>query len=125
MLNTAGLSLDQAPPIQVPFRLFLSAPVFLLCSAFVLAWQGDSVLSSRWSPAALAVTHLVVIGFLGQIMCGALLQMLPVVAGAPVPAGKQVGTAVNLLLSAGAGLLGFGFLGGGQGPLVAGAACSP
>ena len=86
MLNTTGLTLEQAPPIHVPFRLFLTAPLFLLCSACILAWQGEVILVSRWSPATLAVAHLIAIGFLGQVMCGALLQMLPVIAGAPVPA---------------------------------------
>jgi len=124
VLNTAGLSLEQAPPIQVPFRLFLTAPLFLLTAAFILGWQGDAVFVSRWSPAALAVTHLIVIGFLGQIMCGALLQMLPVIAAAPVPAVRFVGSTVNLFLAAGAALLGLGFLGIGQGVLTAGAVCS-
>lgn len=124
MLKTTGLSPEQAPPIQVPFRLFLTAPVFLLFSAVILAWQGEAVLASRWSPGALAVTHLIVVGFLGQIMCGALLQMLPVVAGAPVPAVMLVGSVINLSLTAGAGLLGWGFLIGGRGVLVAGAVCS-
>lgn len=124
MLNTAGLSLEQAPPIHIPLRFFLTAPVFLLAAAAVLAWQGEAILASRWSSAALAVTHLIVIGFLGQIMCGALLQMLPVIAGAPVSAVTIVGASVNLLLAAGAGLLAWGFLGGGRVVLTTGAICT-
>jgi len=120
MLN-AALSLEQAPPIHIPFRLFLTAPLFLVAAALVLGWQGEAVLASRWTPAALAVTHLITIGFLGQIMCGALLQMLPVLAGAPVPGVELLGTAVNLLLSVGAVLLGWGFLGGGPSALTVGA----
>lgn len=54
-------------------------------------------------------------------MCGTLLQMLPVIAAAPVPAVTFVGSAINLLLTAGAGLLAFGFLAGAQGVFVAGA----
>jgi len=124
VLKTAGLSLQQAPPIQIPLGLFLTAPVFLLFAALILASQGEGILASRWSPAALAVTHLIAVGFLGQIMCGVLLQMLPVIAGAPVPAVALVGLAVNLLLAAGAGMLGWGFLTGGQAMLVAGAVCA-
>jgi hypothetical protein len=123
-MRTAGLSLEQAPPIHVPFRFFLTAPLFLFAAALLLGWQGDAVLASRWSPAALAATHLIAIGFLGQIMCGASLQLLPVIAGAPVPAVKPVGSAVNLLLALGAGLLAWGFLGGGPAVLTAGAVCS-
>lgn len=124
MLSTAGLSLEQAPPIHIPFRFFLTAPLFLVAAALVLGFQGEAVLVSRWLPATLAVTHLVVIGFLGQIMCGALLQMLPVIAGAPVPAVSFVGATVNPLLAAGTGLLAWGFLGGGQLALAFGAACA-
>jgi hypothetical protein len=121
VIKTAGLSLEQAPPIHVPLRLFLTAPFFLLAAATLLGWQGDVALASRWSPAALAVTHLITVGFLGQIMCGALLQILPVIAGAPVPAVGLTGAAVNLLLTAGAALLGWGFIGGGPAILGAGA----
>jgi hypothetical protein len=123
-MRTAGLSLEQAPPVHVPFRFFLTAPLFLLAAALLLGWQGEALLASRWSAAALAATHLIVIGFLGQIMCGASLQLLPVIAGAPVPAVEPVGGAVNLLLALGAGLLSWGFLGGGQMALILGASSS-
>jgi len=123
-MKTGGLSLEQAPPIHVPFRFFLTAPWFLLAAALILGWQGEALLASRWSPAALAVTHLITVGFLGQVMCGALLQMLPVIAGAPVPSVNLVGSTVHLLLSAGAGLLPWGFLGGGEPALMGGAICA-
>ena len=45
----------------------------------------DAIIATRWSPAALAATHLLTVGFLGQIMVGALLQLLPVLAGVPLP----------------------------------------
>lgn len=64
-------------------------------------------------PGALAATHLIAIGYLGLIMCGALLQMLPVVAGAPVPAVRLVGMATHLLLTIGAAGLAWGLAGGG------------
>jgi hypothetical protein len=124
MLSTAGLSLEQAPPIHIPFRFFLTAPLFLLAAALLLALKGDSLLASRWSPAALAVTHLIVVGFLGQVMSGALLQMLPVVAGSPVPSVRLVGGTVNPLLAVGAGMLAWGLLGGGGMALSVGAVCA-
>lgn len=120
-MQTEGLSLTQAPPIQVPFRLFLGAPPFLLAAALIMGWQGSAVLASRWSPAALAVTHLITVGFLGQVMAGALLQMLPVLAGAPVPAVRLAGALLQVLLTSGAALLAWGFLGGGAAVLTAGA----
>ncbi|BCB27681.1 hypothetical protein SKTS_25670 [Sulfurimicrobium lacus] len=84
MTQPASLSLDQAPPFAVPFRFFLTAPLFALTAALVLLWQGPDLLSSRWNPALLGTTHLLTLGHMGLIMLGAILQMLPVVAGAPV-----------------------------------------
>lgn len=121
MVDTAGLRLDQAPPIHLPLRFFLTAPWFAVAAGLILAVQGEAALAARWSPAALAVTHLLTIGFLGQVMCGALLQMLPVIAGTPVPGVRLVATGTHLLLSLGAALLGWGFLGGGGFMLAAGA----
>ena len=111
MLTTAGLRLEQAPPIGVPFRFFLTAPLFTLAAGLLLTWQGEALMASRWTPAALAGTHLIALGFLTQVMCGALFQMLPVLAGSPVPAARRVGPAGHALLAAGtlalcAGLLG-------------------
>ena len=83
-----------------------------------------AALASRWTPAALAMTHLIVIGFLGQAMCGALLQMLPVIAGAPVPRVALVAAVAHVGLSAGAALMAAGFLGAGPWSLGLGAACT-
>lgn len=113
MIGTGGLSLDQAPPIDIPARFFLTAPLFAIAAGLLLAWQGPTLLVSRWMPGALAATHLIAIGYLGLIMCGALLQMLPVVAGAPVPTVRLVGTATHLLLTSGAAGLAWGLAGGG------------
>ncbi len=111
MVATAGLSLEQAPPIHLPLRLFLTAPWLAVGAGLVLALQGEIVIASRWIPAALALTHLLTIGFLGQVMCGALLQMLPVIAGAPIPWVGRVAPAIHLLLSLGSILMAAGFLG--------------
>jgi len=122
LLNTTGLSLDQAPPIHLPLRLFLTAPWFAFAAGLLLAGHGDEIFASRWTPAAMAVTHLIAIGFLGQIMCGALMQMLPVIVGAPIPGVVLIGTLTHLALSGGAVLMAFGFLGSGNATLAAGAA---
>lgn len=123
-MKTAGLSLEQAPPIGLPLRLFLTAPLFAVAAGLLLAWQGGDLLASRWMPAALGATHLIAVGFLGQVMCGALLQMLPVLAGAPVPAVRVVAALTHLLLGLGAPLLAWGLMGGGAGMLTAGAGLS-
>ncbi len=105
-----GLSFSQAPPILVPFRFFLSAPLFGLLAALLVLWHGPSLLDSRWQPSMLALTHLMTLGFLGMAMIGAMMQMLPVVAGSPVARPVGVARAVHLLLVPGVLLLAGGFL---------------
>ena len=121
VLKTAGLRLDQAPPIAVPFSFFLAAPPFAVAAGLLLAWQGDAAIASRWTPQALAVTHLLVLGFLTQIMCGGLLQMLPVLAGSPVPRVVEVGRIAQFLLAFGTLLLCAGLYSGTGTALAVGA----
>jgi hypothetical protein len=110
-VSAAGLRLDQAPPFSVPMRFFLTAPLFALLATAVLAWHGPAALASRWTPALLAVTHLFTLGFLAMVMLGALLQLLPVLAGSPVMRPRRVGAVVHVLLILGTLSLSFGFLG--------------
>ena len=112
MLNTAGLSLEQAPPISIPFRFFLSAPVFGIAAGLLLLIQGESAFLSRWSPATIGLTHLLTLGFLGMVMCGAMFQMLPVIAGSPVPRVALAGGVSHVLLAAGTVLLAAAFISG-------------
>ena len=76
-----NLSFDQAPPVSVPFRFFLTAPWFGVAAGLLLAWSGDLAVASRWTGQALALTHLLVAGYLLQAMTGALFQFVPVAAG--------------------------------------------
>lgn len=108
-MQPAGLTLDQAPPIAVPFRFFLTAPVFLLAAAALLAWSGAEAFDARATPAALAVTHLVTLGYMAMVMLGAMLQILPVLAGAPVPGARVVAAGSHALLCVGAAALAGGF----------------
>jgi hypothetical protein len=75
------LDFDALPPPWVPLRFLLTAPWFGMAAGLLLAWSGPHALASRWSPATLALTHLLTLGVLTMTMLGALLQMLPVVAG--------------------------------------------
>lgn len=81
-----GLSYEQAPPLGLPLRFFLVSPLFLVLATAVALYAGPDVFASRWTPATLAVTHLMTLGFLGMTMVGALLQMMPVVLGVRLPA---------------------------------------
>ena len=105
-----GLKLEQAPPISVPFRFFLTAPLFLLAAAAVLLWRGPEVFESRMTPAALAVAHLYTLGFMTMVMTGAMMQMLPVLAGAPIPRPEAVGSVTHAALTLGTIALAGGFL---------------
>lgn len=111
----AGLSLEQAPPLSVPLRFFLSAPLFGMLAAGVLLWLGPDALASRWSAGALALSHLLVLGVLTMVMCGALLQMLPVLVGVRVARPRLAGGLCHGLLVLGALVLAASFLGAGQG----------
>ncbi|MHB0990045.1 MAG: hypothetical protein ACYC3O_04010 [Burkholderiales bacterium] len=103
--NSGALSLQQAPPISVPFRFFLSAPLFLLAAALLLLLAGPQAVASRWTPAMLALTHLFTLGFLTMNMLGALMQMLPVVADSPVSRPLLTSWLVHVPLTAGAAML--------------------
>lgn len=112
MLNTANLSLDQAPPISIPFRYFLTAPLFGLAAGVMLLTNGADLFLTRWSPMTLGLTHLLTLGMLAMVMCGALLQMLPVIAGSPVPRVVAVGAGCHLMITLGTAMLVYAFLSG-------------
>ncbi len=106
-----GLAFHQAPPLSAPLRFFLTAPWFGLAAAAVLAWGGPAALASRWTPATLAATHLLTLGMLSMTMVGALIQLLSVVAGAPLRHPHRVAGIVHVCLTLGTALLATGFLG--------------
>lgn len=109
MIQQTGLSFEQAPPFSLPLRFFLTAPLFLLAAAGLIALSPDA-LASRWTPQALALTHALTLGFLAMTMLGALMQMLPVVAGAPLPAPRLVAGFSHASLTLGSVALMTGFL---------------
>jgi hypothetical protein len=80
-----GLSYEQAPPLTVPLSYMLAAPLFAVLAGALLVFCGADALQSRWSGESLALTHLLTLGFMASTMMGALTQMLPVLAGVPLP----------------------------------------
>lgn len=91
-------------------RFFLGAPPFAILAGLLIAHSGPDFFASRWMPAALAATHLVSIGFMLQIMLGALIQILPVVAGANLERPLAVARWVHAGLTAGALAIAWAFL---------------
>ncbi len=104
-MNYTALSLNQAPPLSVPLRFFITAPLFLAAAAIVLMFADNNVLSARWSPTMLALTHLVTLGFLASCMVGAVQQLLPVLIGTPLNSPRLVSTLLHLPMTLGIGLL--------------------
>jgi hypothetical protein len=91
------LSLQQAPPLSVPARFFVIAPVFGVAASLILLFSGELLLISRWTRGMLAITHCLVLGFFASIMIGAIQQMLPVLAGAVIPRPRLIAAVIYSL----------------------------
>ena len=109
-MRMPGLTLDSLPPINIPFRFFLTAPWFGILAALLLLFSGPGLSTSHWNPVLIALTHLLTLGFMTMTMLGALFQLLPVLSGELVPGGSPVAHAVHLLLVAGILCLSAGFV---------------
>lgn len=68
-------------------------------------------MASRWSPLVLSLTHLITAGFMLQVMLGAMIQILPVVAGANMARPVWVARVVHAMTALGALFLAAAFLG--------------
>lgn len=108
-MNVAQLALTQAPPLSVPLRFFLTAPLFGFLAGLLLVYQGPALLNSRWAFEMLALTHLLTLGVITMVMMGALLQMLPVLAGISVPYPVPFSTLLHGSLTLGSFALIVGF----------------
>jgi hypothetical protein len=106
----ALLAFEQSPRLSAPLRFFLTAPLFGILAGALLLWSGPDLLASRWTPGALALTHLITVGFMLQVMLGALLQLLPVVAGANMAHPLRIARVVHAALTLGALTLAAAFL---------------
>jgi hypothetical protein len=118
LAGSEGLSLDQAPPLVIPAAFFVTTPVAVAVSGVVMLGS-DSLFVTPMHPSTIALAHLGTLGFLAMAMFGAMYQMLPVVAGSPVPLARAA-HGVHLGLLAGVGLLVGGFLAGQPALLTAG-----
>ena len=68
----------------MPYRFFLVAPWFGVVAGLLVAGVEPAALYSRWTATSLALTHLLVLGFMLQSMVGALFQFVPVAVGGNV-----------------------------------------
>ncbi len=108
MFQNSGLSLNQAPPIEVVLRFFIAGAFFGVIGGFALAVLGDSFLEFS-SSGTLALTHIFTIGVMLSFMLGALFQMLPVLASVVINEPKKKSLKVQYGLIFGFILLAVGF----------------
>lgn len=99
-MSYTTLSLSQTPPLSVPLRYLLTAPLFAAAAGFVVLLFPEALMS-RWTPATLAATHLLTLGFLAMTMFGALQQLLPVLTGSSIPRAPLFSAAMHPALAAG------------------------
>lgn len=90
------LSLQQSPPLSVPARFFLTAPVFGILAALILLFNGKDLLLSRWTPGMLAATHCLTLGFFASVMIGASQQLLPVLVGSVISKPRFFATLIHV-----------------------------
>lgn len=89
----AGISLRYAPPFGVVCAFFINASFYLIIAGGLFAFT--NALSSGYSPQLIALTHCFGLGFFALTMFGALLQMLPVLAGIIIK-GVKIACALTL-----------------------------
>ena len=109
-MKLIALSTEQAPHISVPLRFFAVAPLFLMLAALMLAMGNGNPFTNIYTPALLAATHSITLGFITMIMLGALQQVLPVMIGSSLPAPRLVAWLSQLTLITGTLLLSGGFI---------------
>ncbi|RQO73204.1 hypothetical protein DBR44_09850 [Aquitalea sp. FJL05] len=110
-MSQAWLSYDDAPPFWLPASFFGAAMLWLLTLGCLLL-PADMLAANRYHPQLLALTHALGLGVLGNIMSGALLQMLAVASGVATRHAGRLLLGIFLPWQAGTALLVGGFLHG-------------
>jgi hypothetical protein len=81
-----------------------------MAAGVLMLWSGPDMFASRWTPQVLAFTHLITVGFMLQVMLGAMQQLLPVMAGANLKRPLLVAMVVHAAITLGGILLVLAFL---------------
>ena len=105
-----GLSLQQAPPAWVPFRFFISAPIFGILISLIFFIFPFVEVSNQYSPKAIGTVHLFTLGILTMIIFGAMQQMMPVLAGAIIKKPRLFANIVHPSLVLGTLFMSFSFI---------------
>lgn len=104
-MNMPRVDAGMLPPLALPLRFFITAPLFGVLGALWLLAFPPTLWITRWHPGLLAATHLLVLGFLLMVMAGALAQVVPVLACRPLRGARHGLPVVHALLIAGTLLL--------------------
>ena len=111
MFNNSGLSLNQAPPIEVVLRLFFVGSLFgIVLSLMLFFWHNE--LANISAPHTLAIIHTFTLGVMASFMLGALFQMMPVLCGVHIKAPIDLSIRVYVTLSIGVIFLVTAFING-------------
>lgn len=105
-----GLSLNQAPPISIPFRFFLTAPIFGIMLGILFLIFPSEIITNRYTGVAVGSVHLFTLGILSMIIFGAMQQMMPVLAGAIIKKPKLFANVVHISLTLGTLLFSSSFI---------------
>ena len=105
-----GLSLDQAPPISVPFRFFVTAPLFGILIGIAFLLFPFDVVQNRYTDVAIGIVHLFTLGILSMVIFGAMQQMMPVLAGAVIKKPVLFANIVHISLTLGTLLFSASFI---------------
>jgi len=79
-MQMQGLSLDQAPPYKIPMFYYILATFYLIAFCVCIFIYGTNT-TNRHYYEAIAMTHILTLGFFVHVMLGSLFQMIPVIIG--------------------------------------------
>jgi hypothetical protein len=79
-----GLSSRDAPPLDLPFRFFLTALAVFAVLVVLAPWEATLAQGSFADPRLVAFVHLNTLGVIGAVILGASFQLLPVVLQTPL-----------------------------------------
>ncbi len=98
MFNQGGLSMEQAPPVMVVLRFFVTASVFGVLLGLYLIGNSLNILPYNEYAFQVTVIHFLSLGIMASFMLGALFQMLPVIAGVSIKTPTSKALMVNISL---------------------------
>jgi hypothetical protein len=101
MFNQGGLSLEQAPPISVVLKFFITASIFATLLGLYLFGNSIGLLSFDNHTIYITTIHTLAIGVMASFMLGALFQMLPVIAGVIIKVPKNKSMVAHIALVVG------------------------